>query len=111
MALGCAPYDFAAEWCMAHGALPQTNTTYSNPILTANVGDPYKWYLFTYSTNDNITLRRSKALTDNWDHQETRVVFSPGPRGQDAGQLWSTDLWVAQLLHIWKVTLLAPSTA
>lgn len=53
-----------------------------------------EWYLFTYSTNDNITLRRSRALTDNWDHQETRVVFNPDSRGQDAGQPWSTDIWV-----------------
>ncbi|KAK2596817.1 hypothetical protein N8I77_012710 [Diaporthe amygdali] len=69
------------------GTNTTTNTTYNNPIFTANVGDPYmtrysvngdEWYLFTYSTNDNITLRRSRALTDNWDHQETRVVFKPG---------------------------------
>ncbi|KAG8166710.1 hypothetical protein KVR01_002399 [Diaporthe batatas] len=91
------------------GTNTTTNTTYSNPIFTANVGDPYmtrytsnnqEWYLFTYSTNDNITLRRSKALTDNWDHQETRVVFSPDPRGQDAGQPWSTDLWAPEIHNI-----------
>ncbi|KAH8753906.1 alpha-N-arabinofuranosidase 2 [Diaporthe sp. PMI_573] len=91
------------------GTNTTTNTTYSNPIFTANVGDPYmtryssdgeEWYLFTYSTNDNITLRRSKALTDNWDYQETRVVFSPDSRGQDAGQPWSTDLWAPEIHNI-----------
>ncbi|KAG6367849.1 hypothetical protein INS49_002045 [Diaporthe citri] len=91
------------------GTNTTTNTTYSNPIFTANVGDPYmtrysadgdEWYLFTYSTNDNITLRRSRALTDNWDNQETRLVFSPDPRGQDAGQPWSTDLWAPEIHNI-----------
>ncbi|KAI7775895.1 hypothetical protein LA080_006145 [Diaporthe eres] len=91
------------------GTNTTTNATYSNPIFTANVGDPYmtrysadgdEWYLFTYSTNDNITLRRSKALTDNWDNQETRVVFTPDPRGQDAGQPWSTDLWAPEIHNI-----------
>lgn len=66
--------------------------------VTRYTSNNEEWYLFTYSTNDNITLRRSKALTDNWDHQETRVVFSPDPRGQDAGQPWSTDLWVGHFL-------------
>lgn len=62
--------------------------------MTRYSADGEEWYLFTYSTNDNITLRRSKALTDNWDNQETRVVFNPEPSGQDSGQPWSTDLWV-----------------
>ena len=66
--------------------------------MTRYSSDGEEWYLFTYSTNDNITLRRSKALTDNWDYQETRVVFSPDSRGQDAGQPWSTDLWVGHFL-------------
>ncbi|KAJ0108006.1 hypothetical protein J7T55_008142 [Diaporthe amygdali] len=91
------------------GTNTTTNTTYNNPIFTANVGDPYmtrysvngdEWYLFTYSTNDNITLRRSRALTDNWDHQETRVVFNPDSRGQDAGQPWSTDIWAPEIHNI-----------
>lgn len=65
--------------------------------MTRYSADGEEWYLFTYSTNDNITLRRSRSLTDNWDNQETRVVFNPEPRGQDAGQPWSTDIWVCCL--------------
>ncbi|KAK7699975.1 hypothetical protein SLS64_011200 [Diaporthe eres] len=68
--------------------------------LTRYSANGDEWYLFTYSTNDNITLRRSKALTDNWDNQETRVVFTPDPRGQDAGQPWSTDLWAPEIHNI-----------
>jgi GH43 family beta-xylosidase len=80
-----------------------TNQTYRNPIFTQNVGDPWmtryslngeEWYLFTYTTNDNITLRRSKALTDNWDNVETRVVFNPNP---DSGEPWATDIWAPEI--------------
>ncbi|KAB5584768.1 alpha-N-arabinofuranosidase 2 [Coniochaeta sp. 2T2.1] len=80
-----------------------TNQTYRNPIFTQNVGDPWMtrythdgedWYLFTYTTNDNITLRRSKSLTDNWDTVETRTVFKPDP---DSGEPWATDLWAPEI--------------
>lgn len=48
------------------------------------------WYLFTYSTNDNITLKRSMSLTDNWDHAEEIAVFVPDP---NSGDPWATDVW------------------
>ncbi|KAF3762149.1 family 43 glycoside hydrolase [Cryphonectria parasitica EP155] len=89
------------------GTNKTTNTTYSNPIFTQNVGDPWiskytdidgqQWYLFTYTTNDNITIRRSKALTDNWDHAEERVVFNPNNTG---GEAWSTSLWAPEIHNI-----------
>ena len=47
------------------------------------------WYLFTYSTNDNITLKRSRTLTDNWDLAETKLLFKPDP---SSGDPWSTDV-------------------
>lgn len=80
-----------------------TNATYRNPIFTQNVGDPFMtrysvdgedWYLLTYSTNDNITLKRSRAMTDNWDNADTRVVFNPDP---DSGEAWSTDIWAPEI--------------
>lgn len=37
------------------------------------------WYLFTYTTDENITLKRSHSLTDNWDNADERVVFNPDP--------------------------------
>lgn len=91
------------------GTNTTTNTTYNNPIFTQNVGDPWMtryslggddWYLFTYTTNDNITLRRSRSLTDNWDDAEARVVFSPDSSGEDAGQPWSTDIWAPEVHNI-----------
>ena len=95
-----------------------TNTTFNNPIFTENVGDPWitkyshggeDWYLFTYTTTTNITLRRSKALTDNWDNAETRLVFSPDPEA-DAGQPWSTSVWapeIHQLNGTWYIIFTA----
>lgn len=89
------------------GTNKTTNATYSNPIFTMNVGDPWMtrytdgtgedWYLFTCTTNDNITLWRSKALTDNWDEAESRVVFTPDPT---SGEAWSTDLWAPEIHNL-----------
>ncbi|KAK6223371.1 hypothetical protein LQW54_000488 [Pestalotiopsis sp. IQ-011] len=90
------------------GTNKTTNATYSNPVMTVNVGDPFitrytaddgDWYLFTYTTNDNVTLRRSRYLTDNWDEIETRAVFTPDPV-EDKGQPWSTSLWAPEIHNI-----------
>ncbi|KAJ9332716.1 CAZyme family GH43 [Paecilomyces variotii] len=84
------------------GTNKTTNATYSNPIMTANAADPFMtryddWYLLTYTTNDNITLKRSHSLTDNWDDAETRVVFNPDP---NSGEPWATDLWAPEIHNI-----------
>lgn len=90
------------------GTNKSTNATYSNPVMTINVGDPFmtkytgddgEWYLFTYTTNDNITLKRSRFLTDNWDQAETRTVFNPDSV-EDKGQPWSTSLWAPEIHNI-----------
>jgi len=91
----------------AVGTNKTTNATYSNPVMTLNVGDPFmtkyndvngdSWYLFTYTTNSNITLRRSRCLTDNWDHTESRVIFNPDPK---SGEPWSTSLWAPEIHNI-----------
>lgn len=47
------------------------------------------WYLLTYSTNINVTLKRSQSLTDDWDTAEERVVFIPDP---DSGLPYATDV-------------------
>lgn len=67
----------------------------------------------TYTTNENITLLRSKVLTyvqegfrpsttstadfvsRNWDNAETKLVFNP-PMGFN----YSTDLWAPELHQI-----------
>lgn len=88
------------------GTNTSTNATYSNPVFTKNVGDPWitkytidgqLWYLFTCSTNDNITIWRSKALTDNWDNAESRAVFTPD---QSKGDPWSTSIWAPEVHSI-----------
>ena len=75
------------------------NTTYKNPIMSVKAGDPWmttydSYYLFTFSTNSNITLKRSHSLTSNWDFAETKVVFNPDP---DGGQPWSLNLWAPEI--------------
>lgn len=48
-----------------------------------------EWYLLTYSTNEYVTLKRSKTLMDDWDRAEETVVFNPDPESR---LLWATDL-------------------
>ncbi|KAK8058033.1 alpha-N-arab-like proteininofuranosidase [Apiospora phragmitis] len=98
------------DWDLSKiGTDKKTNTTFSNPVSTENVGDPFmtkyisegqEWYLYTFSTNDNITLKRSRSLTDNWDDAETRVIFNPDPKGADAGEPWSTSIWAPEIHNI-----------
>lgn len=100
------------------GTNKTTNATFSNPVMTLNVGDPFMtrysadgedWYLFTYTTNSNITLKRSRYLTDNWDNVESRVVFNPDPT---SGEPWSTSLWAPEIHNIsgsWYIIFTATS--
>lgn len=100
------------------GTNKTTNATFSNPVMTLNVGDPFMtkytadgedWYLFTYTTNSNITLKRSRYLTDNWDNAESRVVFNPDPT---SGEPWSTSLWAPEIHNIsgsWYIVFTATS--
>ncbi|KAI1102472.1 glycoside hydrolase family 43 protein [Jackrogersella minutella] len=100
------------------GTNKTTNATFSNPVMTLNIGDPFMtrytadgedWYLFTYTTNTNVTLRRSRYLTDNWDNAETRVVFNPDAT---SGEPWSTSLWAPEIHNIsgsWYIIFTATS--
>lgn len=83
------------------------NATYRNPIFASPFADPWvvkysiegeTWYLFTCSTNDNITIKRSKTLTDNWDlYAETRTIFNPDGK---SGEPWSSSLWAPEIHNI-----------
>jgi hypothetical protein len=52
------------------------------------------YYLFTFSTNDNITIKRSHNLTTDWDYAETKVVFKPN--ASDCP--YCTDLWAPEIV-------------
>ncbi|KAF2876763.1 glycosyl hydrolase [Massariosphaeria phaeospora] len=73
-----------------------TNGTFSNPILKSGGADPWvishdNYYYMTYTTNDNITLLRSRVLTD-WNNAEQKLLFKPPP-----GLNYSTDMWAPEL--------------
>ncbi|KAL9081566.1 MAG: hypothetical protein Q9159_007258 [Coniocarpon cinnabarinum] len=75
------------------------STTYMNPILDGAGADPWViqdngWYYLTFTLTDNITLYRSKTLTD-WNHAESKVLFNP-----PSGQPYSTDLWAPEIHNI-----------
>ncbi|TKA53249.1 hypothetical protein B0A49_11688, partial [Cryomyces minteri] len=76
-----------------------TGATYTNPILNAGGADPWviryqDRYYMTYTTNDNITLLRSRTLTD-WNTAESKAILVPPP-----GMNYSTDLWAPELHSI-----------
>ena len=80
---------------------PRENSSdgYTNPVLSTVGADPWVtqcdgWYYMTYTTNDNITMLRSKRLTD-WNSAESKLAFKPQP-----GLNYSTDLWAPELHRI-----------
>lgn len=52
------------------------------------------YYYLTYTNNVDITLFRSKSLTD-WAGAESKLVFKPPP-----GMNYSTDLWAPEIHNI-----------
>jgi len=54
-----------------------------------NPGDGY--YYLTFSNNVNITLYRSRTLTD-WNTAESQTLWTPPP-----GMAYSTDLWAPEI--------------
>ncbi|KAF2273976.1 alpha-N-arab-like proteininofuranosidase [Westerdykella ornata] len=99
--MGILPFLLASASCIA-STFCQNNsvtTTFTNPILDAVGADPWVirhdgYYYMTYTTNDDITLLRSRLLT-NWNDAERRVIFKPPP-----GLNYSTDIWAPELHHL-----------
>ncbi|CAN9329757.1 unnamed protein product [Alternaria alternata] len=74
------------------------SSTFTNPIVPTGA-DPWMfrhedYYYMTYTNNVNITLWRSKSLTD-WSTAESKTIFQPPP-----DQPYSTDLWAPEIHQI-----------
>ncbi|KAF2727193.1 alpha-N-arab-like proteininofuranosidase [Polyplosphaeria fusca] len=81
------------------GLCQYNQTTFSNPVLDTVGADPWVilhngWYYMTYTTNVDVTLLRSKRLT-NWNDAENKTLFAPPP-----GLSYSTDIWAPELHSI-----------
>lgn len=81
--------------CLLGLVCAQSNSsgTYTNPILDAVGADPWVirhdgYYYMTYTTATNITILRSKILTD-WNNADAKLAFQP-PEGKN----YSTDLYI-----------------
>lgn len=73
--------------------------TYTNPILNRTGADPWViqsdgWYYMTFTLTSNITLYRTRTLTD-WNNAETKLLFKP-----PNGTAYSTDLWAPEIHFI-----------
>ncbi|MCJ1308218.1 hypothetical protein MMC25_001871 [Agyrium rufum] len=72
------------------------SSTYTNPIFPGVGADPWvtragDYYYLSSTLTTNITLYRSKALTD-WTNAESKVLFNP-----EYGMPYSTDLWAPEI--------------
>ena len=71
--------------------------TFKNPILESGP-DPYAYkhsdgyYYFTYTTGRNITIRKSKKLS-NMNDAETKVVWTPPADTMYSKQLWAPEIY------------------
>lgn len=77
-----------------------TPTSYTNPILDGVAADPWvigplddQFYYLLFTLTDNITLYRSKSLTD-WNNADQKLLFKP-KENED----YSTDLWAPEIHH------------
>lgn len=71
-------------------------STYTNPILQKIGADPWvikhqDYYYMTYTTNDNITILRSKILTD-WNNADVKLAFTPPENTSYSYDLWAPEL-------------------
>ncbi|KAJ4341152.1 hypothetical protein N0V87_001890 [Didymella glomerata] len=85
--------------CYTSPNATNSSSTYTNPILNTVGADPWAfryedYYYMIYTNNVNITLQRSKVLTD-WNNAESKLLFQPSP-----GMNYSTDLWAPELHSI-----------
>ena len=71
------------------------SSTFTNPLLPAGP-DPWVtfdngFYYYTNTTGSNITLWKTRDITD-LAHAEKKVVFTPPPTGPYSHQLWAPEL-------------------
>ncbi|KAF1930239.1 glycoside hydrolase family 43 protein [Didymella exigua CBS 183.55] len=85
--------------CYTTPTATNSSSTFTNPVLDTVGADPWvfrhnDYYYMTYTNNENITLQRSKVLTD-WNNAESKLLFKPPP-----GMNYSTDLWAPELHNL-----------
>lgn len=77
---------------------PATTKTFTNPLLDHGP-DPYSfykdgYYYYTNSTQNNLTLRKTKNLAD-LHTAEKKVVWTPPP-----ATMYSKELWAPEILFL-----------
>ncbi len=76
----------------------EKRVTFTNPLLETGPDPWVVWwkgyYYYSNTTGINLTLRKTKDITDLRD-AETKVVWTPEP-----GHPWSKELWAPEL-HRW----------
>src|ERR1700744_4250171 len=90
-------------WLLSLLAASAQTATFTNPILSPGP-DPWVvydhgFYYFMCSTGDNLTIRRTRDITD-LAHAEKFIVWTPPSTG-----MWSKEIWAPEL-HRLRVKLL-----
>jgi GH43 family beta-xylosidase len=86
----------AAMFCGVHGLPAQQGTaTFHNPLLPAGP-DPWVttangYFYYMNTTGDNLTIRRTRDITD-LAHAEVKTVWTPPPTGPYSKDIWAPEL-------------------
>ncbi|KAK5071177.1 hypothetical protein LTR64_007681 [Lithohypha guttulata] len=83
------------------------NATFTNPILQKYGADPWVVrngddYLMTYTTNDNITILRSRTLTD-WNSADVKLAFKAPENTSYTFSNWAPELHYYEAFQKWYI--------
>lgn len=86
---------FRFSFLLAIAAASYPSSTFTNPLLPSGP-DPWViyrdgFYYFMSTTATNLTIRKTRDITD-LEHAETKVVWTPPPNGPYSHQIWAPEL-------------------
>ncbi len=93
----CSQGVFLFFWLLSGHTYSQT-TTFTNPLLPSGA-DPWSiyhdgWYYYTHTTGRNVTLWKTRSLTD-LANATSQVVWNPPP-----DQPYSKGIWAPELHYL-----------
>jgi GH43 family beta-xylosidase len=94
--VGVPARSFLFTLLAAVASLAQTaSPTFTNPLLPSGP-DPWVtsrdgWYYYMNTTATNLTVRKTRDITD-LEHAQTKAVWSPPPSGPYSKEIWAPEL-------------------
>ena len=97
-ALLCITFAAWLSWVSSQAQTPapeHTESTFTNPLLDSGP-DPWVmsrdgWYYYMNTTAVNLTIRKTRDITD-LRHAETKVVWKPPASGPFSKDIWAPEI-------------------